>query len=145
LLRSVFILYLICFGCYILFTRQPDYFDGEKAPATIQNVYDTATKKTIPVAVYQAGGTWYQTDAHYFLRPIKIGQKVTVIYETATPETAAVYTFWGYWIGWGELLFSVIGYVLLLQVAYSVTTNPNAQSFQEQLSYKPENKRKYND
>jgi hypothetical protein len=145
LLRSVFILYLICFGCYILFTRQPDYFDGEKAPATIQNVYDSASKQTIPVAVYQAGGTWHKTDARYFLRPIKFGQKVTVIYETATPEIAAVYAFWGYWIGWGELLFSVVGYVLLLQIAYSVTTNPNAESFQEQLSYKPENKRKYND
>jgi hypothetical protein len=35
--------------------------------------------------------------------------------------------------------------VLLLQVAYAVTTNPNAESFQEQLSYKPEKKRKYND
>ena len=145
MLRSVFILYLICFGCYILFTRQPDYFDGEKAPATIQNVYDSATKQTIPVAIYQAGGKWHHTDARYFLRPIKLGQKVTVIYETATPETAAVYVFWGYWIGWGELLFSVIGYALLLQIAYSVTTNPNPQSFQEQLSYKPENKRKYND
>jgi hypothetical protein len=145
LLRSVFILYLICFGCYILFTRQPDFFDGEKAPATIQNVYDSVGKETIPVAVYQANGKWYHTDARYFLRPVAIGQKVTVIYETATPETAAVYTFWGYWIGWGELLFSVIGYVLLLQIAYSVTTNPNAQSLQDQLSYEPEKKRKYND
>lgn len=145
MLRSVFILYLICFGCYILFTRQPDYFDGVKAPATIQHVYDSASKQTIPAAVYQTGGIWNHTDARYFLRPIILGQKVTVIYETATPGTAAVYTFWGYWIGWGELLFSVIGYVLLLQVAYAVTTNPNAESFQEQLSYKPENKRKYND
>lgn len=145
MLRSVFILYLICFGCYILFTRQPDYFDGEKAPATIQNVYDSGVQQTIPAAVYQAGGTWHHTDARYFLRPIQLGQKVTVIYETATPEIAAVYAFWGYWIGWGELLFSVIVYVLLLQVAYAVTTNPNAESFQEQLSYKPENKRKYND
>ncbi len=145
MLRSVFILYVSCLGCYLLFTRQPDFFDGEKAPATIQMLYDSAAKQTIPAAVYQAGGKWHHTDARYILRLIKLGQKVTVIYETATPETAAVYTFWGYWIGWGELLFSVIMYVLLLQVAYAVTTNPNAESFQEQLSYKPENKRKYND
>ena len=52
---------------------------------------------------------------------------------------------WGYWIGWGELLFTVVGYIVLLQIAYAVTTNPNAQSLQDQLSYKPENKRKYND
>ncbi len=145
MLRSVFILYVSCLGCYLLFTRQPDFFDGEKAPATIQMLYDSAANQTIPAAVYQAGGKWHHTDARYILRPIKLGQKVTVIYETATPETAAVYTFWGYWIGWGELLFSVIMYVLLLQVAYAVTTNPNAESFQEQISYKPENKRKYND
>jgi len=145
LLRSVFILYLICFGCYILFTRQPDFFDGEKAPATIQNVYDTVGKQTIPAAVYQANGNWYHADARYFLRSVVVGQKVTVIYETATPETAAVYTFWGYWIGWGELLFSVIGNVLLLQIAYSVTTRPNAQSLQDQLSYAPEKKRKNHD
>lgn len=145
MLKSVFILYLICFGCYILFTRQPDYFDGEKAPATIQNVYDSSLQQTIPAAVYQVNGRVYYTDARYFLRSLARKQKVRVIYETATPETAAVYTFWGYWMGWGELLFSVIGYVLLLQIAYSVTTNPNAQSFEEQLSYTPEKKRKYND
>jgi len=145
LLRSVFILYLICFGCYVLFTRQPDFFDGEKAPATIQNIYDSVVHQTIPAAVYQANGNWYHTDARYFLRSVVVGQKVTVIYETATPETAAVYTFWGYWIGWGELLFSVVGYVLLLQIAYSITTNPNAQFLKDQLSYAPEKKRKYND
>ncbi len=132
-------------GCYILFTRQPDFFDGVKAPATIQMLYDSAAKQTIPAAVYQAGGRWHHTDARYFLRPITLGQKVTVIYETATPETAAVYTFWGYWIGWGELLFTVVGYIVLLQIAYAVTTNPNANSLQDQLSYAPEKKRKYND
>jgi hypothetical protein len=132
-------------GCYILFTRQPDYFDGEKAPATIQMLYDTTAKQIIPAAVYQAGGTWYHTDARYVLRKNTVGQKVTIIYETATPETAAVYAFWGYWIGWGELLFTVVGYVVLLQIAYAVTTNPNANSLQEQLSYAPEKKRKYND
>jgi len=145
LLRSVFILYVTCLGCYILFTRQPDFFDGEKAPATLQMLYDTTAKQIIPAAVYQAGVTWYRTDARYFLRRLHAGQKVTVIYETATPETAAVYTFWGYWIGWGELLFTVIGYVVLLQIAYAVTTNPNANSLQDQLSYAPEKKRKYND
>jgi len=62
-------------GCYILFTRQPDFFDGEKAPATIQMLYDTTAKQTIPAAVYQAGGTWYHTDARYFLRRIEAGQK----------------------------------------------------------------------
>ena len=132
-------------GCYILFTRQPDFFDGEKAPATIQNVYDSVSMKIIPAAVYQAGGTWYHTDARYLFRQTNVGQKVTVIYETATPETAAVYTFWGYWIGWGEFLFTVVGYVVLLQIAYAVTTNPNANSLQDQLSYTPEKKRKYND
>ena len=108
-------------------------------------LYDTTAKKIIPAAVYQAGGKWHHTDARYFLRKNTAGQKVTVIYETATPETAAVYTFWGYWVGWGELLFTVVGYVVLLQIAYAVTTNPNAQSLKDQLSYAPEKKRKYND
>jgi len=39
----------------------------------------------------------------------------------------------------------VFGYIVLLQIAYAVATNPNAESFQEQLSYEPETKRKYND
>ena len=43
-----------------MFTRQPDYFDGEKAPATIQNVYDSAVQQTIPAAVYQAESLSYQ-------------------------------------------------------------------------------------
>ncbi|NCT95449.1 MAG: hypothetical protein GXC72_13560 [Chitinophagaceae bacterium] len=141
--KGIFTLYLVCFGCYLLFTRQPDYFDGEKAPAAIQMRWDSASGKTLPKAVFQTRGKQYAIDASYPLLHPQAGDSVTVIYEVANPEKAAVYRFWGYWLGWGELIMSVILCAALFQVAVSVTSNPAPEAVIEQLEYKEEKKTRY--
>lgn len=143
--KGIFILYLVCFGCYLLFSRQPDYFDGEKAPATIQWMKDSVSGLAIPQAVYSDGHQTHAIDAHYFLRKWKHGDRTEVIYETANPGKAAVYSFWGYWITGGELLASVVLLLVLFQVAVAVTSNPSPQSLLEQSAYKEEKKRRYLD
>jgi len=143
LFKTVSILYIICFGSYVLFCRQPDFFDGEKSPAVIHWQTDSSSGTKIPQALYSDGKKQYAIDARYFLRDLKEGEKWEVIYESATPEKAAVYAFWGYWITWGELIISVVFYLALFQIAVSVTKNPTAESLVEQLGYVEEKKRKY--
>jgi hypothetical protein len=143
LFRSILILYLFCFAAYIVFSRQPDYFDGDKSPAIIHMMKDSATALMIPKAVFSDGRTEHAIDARYFLREYSEGDRVQVIYESAQPDKAAVYTFWGYWITWGELLATFLIYIALFQIAVSVTKNPTAESLIEQLEFKEEKKRKY--
>jgi len=139
----VIIVYLVCFGCYLFFTRQPDYLDGEKTPAVIHWIYDSSAKRIIPKAIFNTGLKNYSIDARYVFREWKEGDTATVIYETANPEKAAVYAFWGYWITWGELLGSVLLLLALFQVAVSVTKNPTPEAVMDQLEIKEDKKRKY--
>ena len=83
--KAITILYLVCFGCYIIFTREPDYFDGEKSPAVIQWLPDSLSGRTIPKAVFNDGKKEYAIDARYFLRGLVNGEKVEVIYESDRP------------------------------------------------------------
>lgn len=141
--KSITILYLVCFGCYIFFTRQPDYLDGEKSPALIQWLPDSTAGIKIPKAVFHEAGKEYAVDARYFLREWKPGERTEVIYETEHPEKGAVYAFWGYWMSWGELLATILIYLALFQIALSLTKNPTPEALLEQLEFKPEKKKKY--
>lgn len=141
--KSITILYLVCFGCYLFFTRQPDYLDGEKSPAVIQWLQDSTSGMKIPKAVFKETGKEYAIDARYFLREWKQGEKTEVIYETEHPEKAAVYAFWGYWMSWGEVLATVLMYLALFQIALSLTKNPTPEALLEQLEFKPEKKKRY--
>ncbi len=143
--KGVFILYLVCFGCYLLFTRQPDYFDGVKVPAIVRQVRDMSSGDMVLMAVFNTGTKEFSISPHYVFRTIEEGQRLTVIYETGTPEKGAVYTCWGYWITWGELVMSVVLCFLLFQIAVSVTSNPSAESLAEQSEYKEVKKKKYLD
>jgi len=143
LYKAVITLYLVCLGCYILFTRQPDFFDGEKTPATIH--FQDSLQQQKPFAFFELGDTSYLINASYPLRKFKEGQRVEVIYASAHPEQGVIYSWWGYWVSWGELLGSVLLFIALFQVAVAVTKNPSAQSVREQEGYVEEKKRKYVD
>jgi hypothetical protein len=143
LYKTITILYIACFGCYLFFTRQPDYLDGEKAPAVIKWLPDSAAGRNIPQAVYTDGRKEYAVDARYFLREWKNNDKLEVIYESGRPDKAAVYAFWGYWLTLGELIATVLIYVVLFQIAVAVTRNPTPEALVEQLEFKEEKKRKY--
>lgn len=137
------ILYFVCFGCYTLYTRTPDYFDGETSPATIHFRHDSASNQNIPKAVFSLVGTEYAVDARYVFRDFQEGERVEVIYEKEDPSKAAVYTVWGYWIRWQELLGSMAALFVLFQVAVAITNNPTPEAVIEQMEYKEEKKKRY--
>jgi hypothetical protein len=143
--KGIAFLYIVCFSLYIVYSREPDYFDGEFAPATIYWQTDSLNNKPIPKAVFIHGKKTYSIDARYVLRSLPEQKKLTIIYHPSHPEKAAVYSWWGYWITWGELLGSIILLVALFQVAVAVTSNPTAEALLEQLEYKEEKKKKYVD
>ncbi|MCW3087025.1 MAG: hypothetical protein JWQ78_411 [Sediminibacterium sp.] len=135
----------MCFGCYLLFSRQPDYLDGEKAPATIQWTFDSASNRSIPKANFNTGLKNYAIDARYVFREWKNGDKTLVIYESGDPAKAAVYSIWGYWITWEELVYSIVLLLILYRVAVAITSNPTPEAVVEQLDFIPEKKRKYDE
>jgi hypothetical protein len=141
--KGIAILYLVCFLLYIVYSREPDFIDGEKSVATIHWFADSLHKDKIPQAVYSVCNKQYAVDARYVFRSLPEGKPVTVIYNPSHPEKAALYAFWGYMLTWGELMGSVVLLIALFQVAVAVTKNPTPESLVEQLSYQKERKTKY--
>ena len=106
--RSITIIYILLYGCFVLFARQPDYFDGEVINATIHLAKDSATGELKPIANFSIGANKYSVPASYPLRFVSEGNVVKIIYEAANPKKAVVYSIWGYWILWDEFLVSSV-------------------------------------
>ena len=143
--RSITIIYIILYGCFVLFARQPDYFDGEVTNATIHLAKDSATGELKPMANFSIGANKYSVAASYPLRSVSEGDRVKVIYESANPKKAAVYSVWGYWILWDEFLVSSVIYLILFQVAVGINNNPTPEALIEQLEYNPKPKTRYSE
>jgi hypothetical protein len=126
-LRSiVIILYVVCFGCYVLFTRQPDYFDSERSTGTI------VPHNGKPVVQFSyANHVHYAAIEYPFL--YNTGERREVIYEAADPSNAKLYAVFGYWITFGELIASIIIVALMYYVATSITKNPTPKALIEEL------------
>ncbi len=95
------------------------------------------------VARFSNGYKTIQVKADYYLRSLKSGDQLEVIYETEHPEKGAVYAFWGYWIGWGELIGSVVFLFVSFQAAVAITKNPTPEALKEQMEYEAPDKPKY--
>lgn len=143
--KGILTLYLVCFGCYLLFTRQPDFFDGVKVPAIVKEMTDVSSRQPVLKAVFNTGTREVAIDPYYIFRSIAEGQQLTVIYETGNPALGKVYAIWGYWVQWDEWLMSAVLCFLLFQVAVSVTSNPSPESLKERMEYQEEKKKKYLD
>ena len=141
--KTITVLYIVLYGCFVLFARQPDYFDGEITIATIHFTKDSASKAIKPVANFSIGSTQYAVSARYPLRSLQDGETIQVIYDAANPSKALVYSIWGYWLQWDELLVSLVIYLVLFRVAVGITSNPTPEALIEQLENKEESKRKY--
>ena len=139
--KFVIILYITCFGLYILFSRQPDYFDGEKTKGIIHFMNDSATGKPYPAAVYRINKISYSINAAYLFKTYKEGEQVNIIYEASQPEKAAVYSLWGYWLQWSEILFSLVLLIGMFRAAVAITKNPTPEALIEQLESKPSHKK----
>ncbi len=143
LTKIVLPLYLVCLFCYILFTRQPDYFDSEFAQATMVNWPDTSNGKPVLMAEYSDGYKLHHIKVDYLFRDHQLGEKLTIVYEPKNPELAQEYAIMGYWMGWGELIWSLLLLGLSWGVAVSVTQNPTPEALLEQLNYKEPDKPRY--
>ncbi|MBV9987872.1 MAG: hypothetical protein JO301_09345 [Chitinophagaceae bacterium] len=106
---------------------------------------DSVSSRTIPKAVFSSGQKNYAIDARYLFREFREGERVTVIYETQDLSKAAVYSVWGYWIRWQELLGSIAALVILFQVAVAITRNPTPEAVIDQMESGKESTRKYMD
>lgn len=143
--KTIIILYIVVFFTYVLFSRQPDYFDGEQMAATIHFVKEQ-NDKLVPKAAFQVDKKDYAVNAGYLFRSFTKGEKVDIIYEKEHPEKAAVYSFWGYWLTWQELIGSIVLLIVLFQAAVKITSHPSPEALIDELEDddKPRKKRRYN-
>lgn len=105
----------------MVFTRRPDYFDGQAIPAIIHFQKDISKEKIVPFAYYQTGGRMYAIDAAYLFKNYRENEQIKIIYEASNPAQAGIYSWWGYWLRWQELLSSLIIYSILFYAAITIT------------------------
>jgi hypothetical protein len=119
LFRSVSLIYLASFFCYIMFTREPDFIDGDIVNAVVSKAtYSVSEKQPELVVDYIAGDKHLKCSTNkWFLTRHKQGQQVRVIYDPSHPEVASIYSFTAYWIRWPEVLFTAVFFVVLFCAA----------------------------
>ncbi|MFY8090493.1 MAG: DUF3592 domain-containing protein [Chitinophagaceae bacterium] len=137
MLKNIFSLYIICFGCYVLFTREPDFFESEKI--TVSIIDSNSHYK----ANYIIENKTYTVNANYLFKQFKNGEKITVLYNPQKPQLANIYSVWGYWLRWEELLVSTFLIIGLYYLATSITQNPNPESLLQQKEEEDKPQRKY--
>ncbi len=85
------------------------------------------------MAIYSFDHHTYSINTEYPFRSFSKGENVLIIYETAMPGHASLYSFWGYWIRWQELLSFVLMFVFFYVLAVNITGNPTPESLLEEL------------
>jgi hypothetical protein len=141
LIKAIIPLYIICLILYIFFTRQPDYQDGEFTTGVIHYVI-SGNKKLLPKAIFTASNSKDTIDAYYPLRKLQEGSRVRIIYDTSNTKKASVYSWWGYWLKWDELLASILIPFILLYAAKEITAKPTPEGLIEELEMGNRPKRK---
>ena len=143
MLKALIPFYIICFCLYIFFSRRPDYQDGEFTTGTIHYVKDS-TGNPIAKAIFSTVKKQDTIAAGYSFSYLKEGQTVKIIYETSDPSSAAVYSWWGYWLQWDELLASVLIPLFLFYTAKAITAGPTPEALVEEMEMQhPPKRRKY--
>jgi hypothetical protein len=137
LIKSVLILFLACFICYLPFSRTPDYFDSDITPALIE------AKNGSIFAVFQESGKKYQVALDSSVYQSKIGSRIEIRYELSAPQHAKLNQVIGYWLEPKEILAAFLILIVLLIAAYATTHRPDAASLKEQIEYKKEDTGKY--
>ena len=137
MIKAALILFFSCFLLYLPFSREPDYFDSESAPATVVQEGDSI------VAKYNEFGKPFQIKLDPIHYRSKIGTRIEVVYELSHPQKAAVNKIWGYWLLPNELAWSFGVFAVLLGVAYATTHRPHPNAIAEQLKAEEGPKTKY--
>lgn len=141
MIKAIIPFYIICLVAYIFFTRQPDYQDGEFTTGVIHYV-TYSNKEPSPKALFSTYDSKDTIDAYYPLRRLKEGNSVRIIYDTSNPSKAAVYSWWGYWLQWDELLASILIPIILLYAAKAITASPTPEALVEELEMRKKSQRK---
>ncbi len=142
--KAITILYLVCFFCYVLFSRVPDYFYGDFIQGIVtEAAFSKEENRPKLVVTYNVGNEKlkYTTDM-WFLTHYTRGQVVTIIYNPDHPAVSCIYAFIGYWIKWPELIFTSLFFILLFLAARSIT---GENSIEPATGDEPQKKRKYDD
>ncbi len=137
MIKSVLILFLACFICYLPFSRTPDYFDSDITPALIE------AKNGSIFAVFQESGKKYQVALDSSVYQSKIGSRIEIRYELSAPQHAKLNQVIGYWLEPKEILAAFLILIVLLIAAYATTHRPDAASLKEQIEFKKEDTGKY--
>lgn len=142
--KATIALYLICFFFYVLFTREPDYFDGQVVKGTV--VQSKYAKENVDSAY----GILYRVGTDSFLCKVnswpfghyKIGEKIEIIYDPAKPAIGSIFAFWGYWLHWDELLVTALFFAVFFIAAVFITGKSEQATDQTDDKNR---KRKYDD
>ena len=137
MIKSVLILFIACFICYLPFSRTPDYFDSDITPALIE------ARNGGIFAVFKESGKQYQVALDASLYQSKIGSRIEIRYELSAPQHAKLNQVIGYWLEPKELIGAVCILIVLLIAAYATTHRPDAASLKEQIEFKKEDTGKY--
>jgi len=137
LIKSVLLLFIACFICYLPFSRTPDYFDSDITPALIE------ARNTGVVAVFLESGKQYQVALDPLVYQSKIGSRIEIRYELSAPQHAKLNQVIGYWLEPKEILGAFFILIVLLIAAYATTHRPDAASLKEQIEFKKEDTGKY--
>ncbi len=127
--KALVILYIICFGFYLLLSRFPDYFESDFIKGTVQaDSFSDLNKDNSLIVSYRVGSELlqYQTDM-WLPKHYNIGDQVTIIYNPSIPQMSSLYSFIGYWIKWPELIFTASFFILLFLVAKYITGTPEQE------------------
>ena len=145
--KVVAILFITCYPLFVFYTREPDFQDSDYTKGIINFTKDSQTHHTEPVAYFTFLHQEYAVKADYLFKSYKEGQKVDIIYDTGDPSDASVYSLWGYWIRWKELLAIIAIFVGLYQLAATLTSNPTPEALIEELEgrKKKPRRKKYDD
>jgi hypothetical protein len=140
--KAIVILYVVIFCSYVLFSRVPDYFEGEFIKGVVSKAsFSEKTNNPELVIDYHVGEEklQYKTDM-WFLSSYRQGQLVTIIYNPSDPAVSSIYALIGYWIKWHELIFTSVFFVILFIAAKSIAGGDNAEPTKP-----PGRRRKYDD
>jgi hypothetical protein len=130
LYKVVIIIYFICFLCYVLFSRVPDYFEGDYTKGVVSKAtFSVKDKHPVVIVNYRVGKEELQyTSYMWFLTSYKPGQVIRIIYDPSNPRVASIYSFTGYWVRWPELLITAIVFIVLFIAAVYITGKNNTSS-----------------
>jgi hypothetical protein len=126
---------------YILFTRVPDFFEGEYIDGVITRASFSNGRPQLVIDYNVGSQKFHYRTNMWFLTTYNTGQKVTMIYDPSNPSEASIYALVGYWIRWPELFISAFLFVTFFITAIFITGKSEAGTVLDD----PGKKRKYKD